>query len=124
MICIYANCVHTRRLQSVANAICSCAINAWLITGVTCQMISRNYIVLFLTFRHSEKLRILNNFTSDVFIVHVLLILLRLQFGALGGLGRGFGVKHQIVQHCGALEWYIKTKILAVVTKNPNSPLQ
>ena len=49
---IYANCVHTRRLQSAANAICFCAINAWLITRVTCQMMSRNYIVLFLTCRH------------------------------------------------------------------------
>ena len=44
--------VHTRRLQSATNAICFCAINAWLITRVTCQMISRNHIVLFLKFRH------------------------------------------------------------------------
>ena len=36
-------------------------------------------------------------------------VLLRMQSGALGGLGREVGVKHQIVQHCGALEWYIKT---------------
>ena len=47
-----------------------------------------------------------------------------MQFGALGGLGRGVGLKHQIVQHCGALEWYIKTKILVVVTKTPHFPLQ
>ena len=52
MIHIYANCVHTRRLQSAANAICFCAINAWLITRVTCQMMSRDYMVLFLTLRH------------------------------------------------------------------------
>ena len=42
MICICANCVHTRRLQSAPNAICLCAINAWLITRVTCQMISHS----------------------------------------------------------------------------------
>ena len=30
-------------------------------------------------------------------------------------------MKHQIVQHCGALEWYVKTKMLAVVTKNPRN---
>ena len=45
-----------------------------------------------------------------------------MQFGALGGLGTGVGVKHQIVQHCGALQWYIKTKILAVVTKKTQFP--
>ena len=29
-----------------------CTINAWLITRVTCQMMNRNYIVLFLTLEH------------------------------------------------------------------------
>ena len=54
---VRAPCAHRattppRRLQSAANAICFCAINAWLITRVTYQMMSRNYTVLFLTFRH------------------------------------------------------------------------
>ena len=32
-------------------------------------------------------------------------VVLRLQFGALGGLGGGVGVKHEAVQHCGGLVW-------------------
>ena len=37
-------------------------------------------------------------------------VLLRMQFGALGGLGRGVGVKHRIVQHCGALAHLVTWK--------------
>ena len=32
-------------------------------------------------------------------------VVLRLQFGDLGGLGGGGGVKHEAVQHCGGVVW-------------------
>ena len=55
MIPICANCVHTRRLQCACSAMYFCAINAWLITRVTCQMINQSDIVLLLRSNIEKK---------------------------------------------------------------------
>ena len=45
---------------------------------------------------------------------------LRLQFGALGGLGGGGGVKHEAVLHCGGVVQSVSARILPMVAKNSN----
>ena len=117
-------CAH-KETSECCQCHCFCAITAWLITRVTCQMINL-YCFLRSDIVKNYEFRIISLQMCSLCMCFSFCckVLLRMQFGALGGLGRGVGVKHKIVQHCGALEWYIKTKILAVVTKTPHFPLQ
>ena len=111
MTLICANCVHTRRLHSAPSAIYFCAISAWLITHVTCQMINHNYIVLLLCSNIEKnyvfRINLLQMCSLYMCFSLCCEVVLRLQFGALDGLGGGGRVKHEAVHHCGVVVWFV-----------------
>ena len=100
------------------------SVFVWRITPVICWVINHNCIVLLLCS---------NNQKHCVFGINLLQMcslcmcfslcceeVSRLQFGTLGGLGGGVGVKHEDVQHCGGVVWSVWARLSPIVAKPPN----